>query len=700
MQALVYFTLFLLIVGVVFTRLLRVMAKRRKLRLALTRFRRRSAPVRTLSSREIQALEPLLLDPYSPRNKPISLLGHAVYSLEGEYRIDVIGSRDNYVLQHMIGPLEVILPFDAGSFLRDGGNRAEVVLTRRYAVVLRLNGEFELLQGEQRDRNKQRLDEDWRSGRTGPLRHVDPQAESAARQLAVPGTNLRIDTRVTILGQRNETPAEVAERRGAGTGLPSGVCWLLAFIALAIATGVAPESNTARLAWLAIAGLMAALGLYAFWRPRQPGRPGKVNRVSGELNLAALAGDTQQSPRLLLGNRLLLRPPPHWMPGIEPLLGRNVEAEVRVDDESLVSLGRALSIDQEVRQFKPVHWGRHITLIIVALAALLLLLINSPAPFEDPRQAQRWLQLEQRTFSSPESLLQANVEPGTPVVLRGVGRCELRDGPDAMPQRDCSRLFWGGASAAAGLDELNSGMAALYSGDFLRPRILPDHSPTASMAERQTPRYRATEPEASMALVSQACKDNSDAGIGDGCAALQQAMAARGFTDATDNEARIVLLGDDIGELRRLARQPASLYITSMVEKATEQLIADQRGTVKLQIAGASRAALPDSGGAPGRSLLERWEWLQEHAAGPEETPFDVTGFLTELSIDPASGVPLIHIDATRTWSQLWPPALRTLGFAAALALLLIHGSAAGINGWRQHVRRRAIAGVRRQAAH
>ncbi|MCC5810943.1 MAG: intracellular growth attenuator family protein [Ectothiorhodospiraceae bacterium] len=694
---LIHLLLLLIIVGSVLLALLRVMVGRRSLRLALAGFRRRSTPVRTLRDDEFQALEPLLVDPYKP-SKRLTLLGRNVHELSGEYALSIIGSRDNYALQHVIGGVEVILPFDAEGFLATGHNRAQVVLTRRYAVIIRLNSDFDLLQARERDLRRQQLEDDWTSGRRGALKHVDPVAEGAARLLDVPGADTQIDGQVTVLGQRDETAAEVSARMGGGLGLLSGLLWVLAFICLAIAASVEPVSSTSRLVWLATAALLAAMGIRSFWRKRPLGRPGKVNRVRGELNPAvheSRANEPHSPPEVLLGNRLLLEAPRRWQPWLQELRGQQVNAEIRVDDDSIVSLGRTLSIDQETRQFPPVYWGRHVTLTVIALPALLLGLFISPGPTQDLRDARQRIAMKELHFSSPLALLQAAPEPGAAVRLEGQARCSLiRTTGSQQPERlDCRQLFWGDPAPSVALAEPDEATLALYTGEFLRTAMLPG-TRSESLLEQPTARFRISNAAEAEALARRGCDNADDDAVASACATLKAAMAEHGIGALGEGQSAPELGSREVSRLRALGRAPARLRIERMAEHAADTIISHQRGDVVLSVSGASRATLPDTGSTAGGTLLERWEWLRDLATGPEPSAFAVTGFVTRQAHAP-DGTPEMHIDAARQLNDLWAPLLRSAWLALASWLLLLHGSLALMNGWRQRARNRGLDGVR-----
>ena len=169
----------------------------------------------------------------------------------------------------------------------------------KFAIVVALNGEFDLAGGREREQRRQKQDQQWNSGRTGALQsvidlEVDPpgadEAPPTAEQLAQAERELDDATRVEILAQRDETPAEVAARQGRGFGFWVSVLWALAFLCLGLAGG------GGGMPFAAGARALAALALWLTWRRPAPDAPQKVNRARGELNAIVLSNPSIPRP--------------------------------------------------------------------------------------------------------------------------------------------------------------------------------------------------------------------------------------------------------------------------------------------------------------------------------------------------------------------------------------------------------------------
>ena len=214
-------------------------------------------PARRMTDEEQALVQPFLFDPAKPK-KQAQLINDGVYPLHGAFvRHGIEASQGGSTMHDTLGDVDVVLPYDARSYLVEN-NHAEVVLTEKFAIVVALNGEFDLAGGRERELRRQKQDQQWNSGRTGAPERRRPGGRparggrgAAHGRAAGPG-RARAGRRhaVEILAQRDETPAEVAARQGRGFGFWVSVLWALAFLCLGLAGGGgACRSPPARARW-------------------------------------------------------------------------------------------------------------------------------------------------------------------------------------------------------------------------------------------------------------------------------------------------------------------------------------------------------------------------------------------------------------------------------------------------------------------
>ncbi len=198
----------------------------------------------------------------------------------------------------LLGGVPVLVPRQAWPYLSED-NEAEVVLDKRVAVVVRLNG-FSI---------------------------------AAARPDAATSR---------VCGERLETPEEVSMRRGPRLR-PSPL--LIAALALWAATGV---PGLLAMPLLAIAGLAAWLG---FPRRNGPATAQRVLRVRGRLRVYQR---TAQTSRVwLLGNDRRVQLPEKWEHAAAFSRGRSMLLEVRTCDGWVLGAGTAWCLASDRQRYPP-----------------------------------------------------------------------------------------------------------------------------------------------------------------------------------------------------------------------------------------------------------------------------------------------------------------------------------------------------------
>ena len=123
---------------------------------ALRDLKQSGESLRQLSAEEQTLVQPFLFHPANPE-KPASLISPEVFSLTGEFiRHGLETGQGGTTLHDTLGDVDVVLPYDARSFLQAEHNEAEVVMTEKFAIVVALNGQFDLSAGRERELRRQK----------------------------------------------------------------------------------------------------------------------------------------------------------------------------------------------------------------------------------------------------------------------------------------------------------------------------------------------------------------------------------------------------------------------------------------------------------------------------------------------------------------------------------------------------------------
>ncbi|MCY1195382.1 Intracellular growth attenuator protein igaA [compost metagenome] len=707
------------------------MARRSGNKGALRELKQEGQPLRRMTAAEREMLQPFLIHPAGPR-KTARLANDGIFPLRGAFvRHGISSNQGGSTMHDTLGGVDVVLPYDARDYLRED-NAAEVAMTEKYAIVVALNGEFDLAGGRERDQRRGRQERQWSAGKTGAMQNIaDPETEAPGAAREEDGHEPAEAMRVEILGQRDETPAEIADRRHPGIAFWISMLWLLVF------AGLAATAAGGGAAFAGAAAAMAVLALWLTWRKRALGEPQKVNRARGELHAIVLTNpDNAQavSAQLFLGDKLPVNLPDHWRATLELPDDGRVDVDMRVEDYSVVRLGGSHSVDEEQRLFPRVFWGRHATLALTGVLAGAALYASADSLKGDAALASAWLRgVPPRAYASAAELAQDPPGFGVPVSLQGRARCELRPGDSGKVDFDCGRLRWGGEAPQPGRLEVNAAVMQLYSGDFLKTRPNPmldvllasqiygrmRDNPMAGYAARNVSALSVAGLSKTVLTIEQACDLATGESIA-ACDELKRAFAANVLLAKEGAGSWLELhrmaeegafqgkgRGDDgvmfsryVDEVRRLARSSMHTLIEAALDRASRGAMETQRGGVVLRVLPGPYATLPRLRDTANEGLLAAWN-QQLHVLSPDGAmPFEVSGMVAGAGTD-SSGVPEIAVDAGRSLDDPWPSLARMAWLLLAGLLVLAHlplavvrkrESSARERGLREYAERRRAA--------
>ena len=668
---------------------------------SLANFRQETTPQRNLDAAEHRLLETVIAQADS---KTLGkLTGNEVFPLSGPYLRHGLETNGNTVWHDTIGGVEVLLPYDADYFLRDH-NEALVVLAEKQAIVIALNDEFSLAGGEEREQRREQKQNQWESGKYGALSRVfDADANEAEDD--------RSDS-LTIREQRQESDAEMEARRGRGVALLPGFLWTVAFVCLGIA--IIADTTAVLTICLVISLLATLFALYHFFRRPPAGEPLKVNQVYGQISLTPVGVDEQNNVQIsvTLNDSIGFALPEHWRPFITYEDGQHQEMAIRVDDYSVVSYGNRMSLDQEVRRFPPVYWGRHLTLAIVGTIALLFPLSDVSQTSRDVLFTGHWLAGTGTVdVGDPETLVNQPPSPGTLVSLNGNGHCAVETG-NHYPAFNCRRLYWGADAPQANPQPTPPVIKQLQDRELL---LTEKDSYLSLMATMQGwNSYRDGSPvifsnlPAIIEAVDAACgQDDASTEVSRQCERTQRFMLERLALTLDANPDNWSALREQV-----LARQDSDKPVTAVTSEAlarglrrlihqlvdtlnaersiliAQEIAESQQGGVLIQVVqGRMPAALETISGYDRSAMLGR---LLTMIDNPEGEAFQLEGMVTGYQNDDGSSS-VLSLDLTRNSDTAKASLINVLWLLLAAGLLLGHGLLAVIRFLQSRKRAEAI---------
>ena len=191
----------------------------------------------------------------------------------------------------------------------------------KFAIVVALNGEFDLAGGRERELRRQKQDQQWNSGRTGALQSSTWRSTRPRRTRRRPRPSSWPRPSASWTTPRGSRSWRSATRRrpkwprvrGAVSALGVG----------AVGPGLPVPGAGGRGRGHAVRrrrGALAVLALWLTWRRPAPDAPQKVNRARGELNAIVLSNPSNSqtvSTQLFLGDKLPVNLPDHWRANLQ-----------------------------------------------------------------------------------------------------------------------------------------------------------------------------------------------------------------------------------------------------------------------------------------------------------------------------------------------------------------------------------------------
>lgn len=645
----------------------------------------KSPITREATEQEKTALKPILLA------QPMDL-SYDVYTLSGYYLNHGVKTNSNTTEHHTIGDVEVFLPYDANLFLSHY-SEAEVILGPTFAVVLKLNGLFDITTARERI-TQQQLQKQIEARQL--LHDNSSPHESTSSNIAIADTSTNPST-ITVLGERQETPLEAIERYS-----PWGLFWcFVTWVFTLIILGNSLDSTTSKGSMWAIAGILTTFGLFWYYRPARlikklQQAPQTVKQIEGQLSLLQIASPTnahQVNDEYFIGDEIKVTIPEQWRELPLLPLGRTINAEIRAEDNSVVRLGN-WKIADEYEKFPVIYKGRYIFLMVLGIFSLFCYWLADGSPKNNIRLATLHFTQNQANYDSVQELIAKPPKPGSIVTLSGKGSCLLKktnyqgsvfsvsqqvSGIDTKLYMDCNTIHWREESLTINKILPDNNFLPIYSGDFIETKIY-----NASYGYRSVSLSFLQNPPAVVQTVEDACQNGFPH-----CSKLKQSIMhsikvldtslnittwqafsnyAHTWEKQTLNyglDTQVRLLSMDafkslhMDEVRRLWPQ---------IEQSLMQLIDSQKGGVFItsdQLLSSQAQSINSSYIFSIDDLTKLWNTLSNIS----DNSFSVTGMVTDVVLK-NNTAPIIYIDTTLTLKNTWSGCNYTLWLLFSLLML------------------------------
>jgi len=648
-------------------------------------------PVRELSDEERLALKPFLISAgASPGASAFKREG--VFILKGRHQQHGMSVNGIPLLHHTINGVDVLLPYDAERYLASM-NEAEVVLTQTLAIVISLNGEFNISDAclQEQSRRSRRADdlpkEQWQLA--AEKLAVEDEQNSSDIDESIPAVADAAPTNFVVepLGERSETPLEVAQRNSPGRGIvPASLFFPGLILALFAGSG-----DTTRLIYFGIpACTLIAGGLWFGWRASRPGVPGSVARYRGQINFVPSANPSSlhgvQITRIFLGNEVPLYLPERWLVAPELKETAPLEVDIRVSDQAVLRLGKRLSVEDEQRRRPMVFWHRHMAMALLGFLTLAFASTN-PRSETDLMRAFAWMTGRgELTYNSAEALIGTPPMTGSFVRIAGDARCLIRtEGAKHIADIDCRHARFGGELGEAAKVQMPSQVEDILNGE-LPKTVYPDEGASV------TPDLLMLVNPGQLIIDTHAlCLDPPTPAAVSGCAQIRLALSSvfGGTWSTLLEEARSSATGTWVRPafldlkaekaLEALFLRVARAHTEAATTKVAGFLYDSQHGGIVVSNSKGSVHSWENP--------VHLWNQLQAMSGTRRLEHVDLEGLVIARDQTPPIGVLAIELDERHGKNDL-PVALFRLAIQSLGLLLLCFHGVQWIRLWRAQVRR------------
>lgn len=324
--------------------------------------------IRDLTDEELELLQPFLTSKLAvfPYKFQSSLIDNKVSYLMGACTRKSLYYNSNEIAYYYdVDNVEIFFPYNMNLHI-DESNIFEVVFTKNYGIVIKVNDydiktafenydpneEYLFRDLNQNKSNENNLDNEFLDEHNSSSRQ-DGINSSDVESLSIYEDSNNLDNNEAdleasrnyykLLYQREETKFEAAIRRKNSLGLLTSLCLILATVFL-IRSWFGENDQISILILICL----GAAAFFAWYKPKHYSNPQQVSVVK-----AKIYDKDPNTCSIEVGNLMVLQYPKYWLNFIPETSDYATEMVISNDNKKLLRYGQTLSINNEVEQFGP-----------------------------------------------------------------------------------------------------------------------------------------------------------------------------------------------------------------------------------------------------------------------------------------------------------------------------------------------------------
>lgn len=323
----------------------------------LTQYLDNRERIRKITSEEQKLLQPYLDDKWSvfPYKHQSSLVDFYVSKLAGTVsHHSLYTNADETSYYFSINEVEVFFPYHMHRYMSDF-NIVEVVCTKQYAIVIKINGHDLQTAADIFDPNIE-YDELFPVDldKSSYNENSDTKLNSDNNIADLQSKNNPIND-YELLQEREETPLELANRKIENNDNLTVFCFVCSVMLFAYSWY---SANPAILILVIFCFLLFIF--FKFYIPKSRYNSNKVTRIRG-----IISDKDPHKKEITVGQHLILKVPHYWLPLLPEQSSTQTEMDITEEGNNLIQYSHSLSINREIELFGPPKFIKYNVILLI-----------------------------------------------------------------------------------------------------------------------------------------------------------------------------------------------------------------------------------------------------------------------------------------------------------------------------------------------
>lgn len=369
-------------------------------------------PIRDLTDEELELLHPYLTSKITvyPYKFQSSLIDNHVSYLRGACSRNSLYSNTNEIAYYyQVNNIELFFPYGMDRYI-DEFNIIEVVFTKQYGIVVKINGHDIKTASENYDPN-----EEYEFGDLKNTNLLDDRDSVDIESLTLNGDNSEESINQTFY-QREETQFEATSKHN--LGVSTSLCLILATVFL-IKSWFSENEQIYILTLI----FLSAAAFFVWYKPKRHSTRQQVKVIKAKIY-------EKHTSTVVVGKNMVLKYPKYWLNFIPKTSNSVTEMDIGDNGRKLLRYGHTLFVNNEVEQFGPPKFIIRNTILFIVGLVLSAVLYYFTDPINNGYFAYRYFNQQSHNLQINDltTLENSDIEQGdiVNISIKNVS-CDVND---------------------------------------------------------------------------------------------------------------------------------------------------------------------------------------------------------------------------------------------------------------------------------